>query len=81
MLTRALVRVYRIVLEIENGMSTTTSVEIASVRLTGFDVKDVKFVDDDEFVLATSNESKSCSPTHTLWLDRLTIVRSFVQSA
>ena len=74
-------RVYRIVLEIENGMSTTTSVEIASVRLADFDVKDVKFVDDDEFVLATSDESKSCSPTHILWLDRLTVFRSFVQGA
>lgn len=74
-------RVYRIVLEIENGMSTTTRVEIASVRLAGFDVKDVKFVDDDEFVLATADESKSCSPTHILWLDRLTIFRSFVQGA
>ncbi len=54
-------------LEIENGMSTTTSVEIASIRLAGFDVKDVKFVDDHEFVLATSDESKSCFPTsHSL---------------
>lgn len=66
MLTRILVRVYRIVLEIENGMSTTTSVEIASVRLAGFDVKDVKFIDDDEFVLATSDECKSCPLTHIL---------------
>ena len=74
-------RIYRIVLEIENGMSTTTSVEIASVRLAGFDVKDAKFVDDDEFVLATSDESKSCSPSHILWLDRLTVFRSFVQGA
>ena len=42
-------------------MSTTTSVEIASVRLAGFDIKDVKFIDDDEFVLATSDESKCCA--------------------
>ena len=63
MLTQPLVRVYRIVLEIENGMSTTRSVEIASVRLAGFDIKDVKFIDDDEFVLATSDESKLFFPT------------------
>ena len=81
MLTRTLVRVYKIVLEIENGMSTTTSVEIASVRLAGFEVKDVKFIDDDEIVLATSDECKLCSPTHSLWPNRLTIVRSFVQAA
>ena len=68
-----LVRVYRIVLEIENGMSTTTSVEAASVRLAGLDVKDVKFVDDDEFVIATSDESKRCSPTNIRGLYRLTI--------
>ena len=73
MLTRMLVRVYRIVLEIENGMSTTTRVEAASVRLAGLDVKDVKFVDDDEFVLATSDESKQCSLTNVRWLYRLTI--------
>ena len=48
-------------------MSTTTSVETASVRLAGFDIKDVKFVDDNEFVLATSDESKSYFPTsHSL---------------
>lgn len=58
-------------------MSTTTSVEIASVRLAGFDIKDVKFIDDDEFVLATSDESKL---RNILWLPRLTIVQSFVQT-
>ena len=58
-------------------MSTTTSVEIASVRLAGFDIKDVKFIDDDEFVLATSDESKSCS---ILWLPRLITVQRFIQA-
>ena len=81
MLTRTLVRVYKVLLEIENGMSTTTSVETASIRLAGFEVKDVKFVDDDEFMLATSDECKSCSPTQSLWPIRLTIVRSFIQAA
>ena len=64
-------------LKIENGMSTTTSVEFASVRLAGFGIKDVKFIDDDEFVLATSDESESCN---TLWVHRLTIVQRFVQA-
>ena len=58
-------------------MSTTTSVEFASVRLAGNEIKDVKFIDDDEFVLATFDESKSWN---ILWLHRLTIVQRFVQA-
>lgn len=49
------VQIYRIVLQIENGMSTTTRVECASLQIVGLDVKDIKFVDDDDLILAVSD--------------------------
>ena len=53
-----LVRIFRIVLEIENGMSSTKSVEVAVIKTAGWEVKDVKFVDDDEIMLAVSAKCK-----------------------
>lgn len=53
------VRIYRIVLEIKNGMSSTKSVEGAVIKTASWEFRDVKFVDDDELVLAVSAESSS----------------------
>ena len=55
---RRVVRIYRILLEIENGMSSTKEVEYASIEMTGWNLKDAKFVDDEECMLAMANESK-----------------------
>lgn len=51
-------RIYRVVLEIKNGMSSTKSVEGAEIKTAGWEVRDVKFVDDDELVLAVSAQCK-----------------------
>lgn len=53
------VRIYRILLAIKNGMSSTKSVEGAVIKTAGWQVKDVKFVDDDELMLAVSTNSSS----------------------
>lgn len=53
-----LVRVYKILLEIQNGISSTKSVESAMIETAGWEVRDVKFVDDDELVLAVSTKCK-----------------------
>ena len=62
-----LVRIYRIVLGIKNGMSSTNSVEVAVIKTAGWEVKDVKFVDDDEMVLAVSTK---CKPACAIVLAR-----------
>ena len=49
------VTIYRIVLKIENGMSSTMDFEHATIRLDGWVLQDVKFVDDSEIVLAMSD--------------------------
>lgn len=54
-----LVRIYKIVLGIKNGMSSTKTVEGAVIKTAGWEVRDVKFVDDDELVLAVSAK---CEP-------------------
>ena len=51
-------RIYRLVLEIRNGMSSTKSVECAVIETAGWEVRDVKFIDDDELVLAVSANRK-----------------------
>ena len=51
-------RIYRIVLLIKNGMSSTKSVAGAVIKTAGWEVRDVKFVDDDELVLAVSANCK-----------------------
>lgn len=62
-----LVRIYRIVLEIKNGMSSTKSVEGAVIKTASWEFRDVKFVDDDELVLAVSAE---CKPADGIVLTR-----------
>lgn len=41
--------------DVENGMSSTKSVEIAFIRTGGINIRDAKFVDDDELVLAMTD--------------------------
>ena len=53
-----LVRIYRIVLGIKNGISSTKSAEVAVIKTAGWEVRDVKFVDDDEVMLAVSAKGK-----------------------
>lgn len=62
-----LVRIYRIVLEIKNGMSSTKSVEGAVIKTASWEFRDVKFVDDDELVLAVSAK---CKPADGIVLTR-----------
>lgn len=58
-LKRALVQIYRIVFRIDNGMSTIENTECASLRLGGWDLMDIKFVDDKDMILAMSSNCKS----------------------
>jgi len=53
-----LVCIYKIVLEVQNGMSSIKSVEIAYIRTAGFNIRDAKFVDDEELVLAVTDDGK-----------------------
>lgn len=53
------VRIYKILLGIKNGMSSTKSVECAVVKTAGWEVRDVKFVDDDELLLAVSAQTSA----------------------
>ncbi|KAK3168298.1 hypothetical protein OEA41_004745 [Lepraria neglecta] len=53
------VHVYRITFEIENGMSSTKGVKVASIRTAALEVRDVKFIDDDELMLAASDKTSS----------------------
>ena len=53
-----LVRIYKVLLEIKNGMSSTKSVEGAVIKTAGWDVRDVKFVDDHDLMLAVSTKCK-----------------------
>jgi hypothetical protein len=39
-------------------MSSTDVVEIASIRTATMEVKDVRFIDDDELMLAVSDKGK-----------------------
>ena len=45
-------------LVIQNGMSSTKSVGGAVIKTAGWEVRDVKFVDDKELVLAVSAKCK-----------------------
>ena len=45
-------------LEIKNGISSTKSVEGAVIKTAGWEVRDVKFVDDNELMLAVSTNCK-----------------------
>ena len=54
----SLVHIYKILLDIKNGISSTKSVESAVIKTAGWEVRDVKFVDDNEFMLAVSTKCK-----------------------
>ena len=56
-LTPYSVWIYRVTMQIENGMSSTKAVERAALRTEDWLVKDLKFVDDEDVILAVSNES------------------------
>ena len=43
---------------IKNGVSSTKSVEGAVIKTAGWEVRDVRFVDDDEMMLAVSAKCK-----------------------
>ncbi|KAM0799702.1 anaphase-promoting complex, cyclosome, subunit 4-domain-containing protein [Usnea florida] len=48
------VRIYRTALEIKNGVSSTKTMKGAVIETAGWEVKDVKFIDDGELLLAVS---------------------------
>jgi len=54
-----IVRIYRISIEVVNGMSSTRHVEHAFIRTAGYEIKDVKFIDDGELVLAACGQGKT----------------------
>lgn len=58
MLNLILVRIYRILVETVNGMSTTKHVEHAFIRTAGWEIADLKFIDDEELVVAMTDQSK-----------------------
>lgn len=39
-------------------MSSVKSVEIAFIRMTGFNVRDAKFIDDEELLLAVTHNGR-----------------------
>ena len=60
-------RIYKILLDIKNGISSTKSVEGAVIKTAGWQVRDVKFVDDNELMLAVST---NCKPADGIVLAR-----------
>ena len=52
------VRIYRTALEIKNGVSSTKTMKGAVIETAGWEVKDVKFIDDGELLLAVSANCK-----------------------
>lgn len=61
-------------MDIANGMSSTTGVERAIIQTEGQKLEDIKFVDDDELMLAVVDD---CKPAHDLL--RTTVLISFVK--
>lgn len=57
-LEQAVVHIYRVGLRIENGISTSEGIGCASIRLGSWHLKDIKFVDDTDVLLAMSNNSE-----------------------
>ena len=53
------VKVFKVTLKVENGMSTTESVRFAYIHPSPGRVQDVKFVDDESIMLAVIGECKS----------------------
>ena len=58
MLGKSVVEIHRIAFHSENGMSTTQGIECASMRTHGWSVNDIKFIDDEDIMLAMSNDCK-----------------------
>jgi len=58
MLTTQIVCIYRIEITIENGMSSTAPIEQVSIPLSGWELKDLTFIDDEELMLAVSKTGK-----------------------
>ena len=52
------VQIYRIAFRNEHGMSTTKGIKCASIRTDGWIVNDIKFIDDEDIILAMSNNCK-----------------------
>ena len=57
-LGKSLVQLYRIIFRSEHGMSTTKSIEGATVQTDGWTVNDIKFIDDEDVFMAMSNDCK-----------------------
>ena len=55
-MTKLLVIVYKIGTTMTNGTSSVTSMRLAKIRLTAATISDVKFVDDENLILATAGE-------------------------
>lgn len=67
-LQQAIVQVYLISFRIDNGMSTIEDTKCASLQLGGWHLKDIKFVDDKDMILAMSNDSKFQDARHKIFL-------------
>lgn len=65
MLTVCAVRIYRLVLNIENGVSATEPVELALVRVPDGIVDDISFVDDEALMMSISKECWCSSAINT----------------
>lgn len=81
-LTVCAVRIYRLVLNIENGVSATEPVELATIRLADGTVDDIKFVDDETLMLSISKDcwcSKSINTEQFLQL--ILVICSFFPTA
>ena len=61
------VRIFKVTLKVENGMSTTESVRFAGIHPSPGRVQDVKFVDDENIMLAVIGE---CMCPSTLQYNR-----------
>ena len=58
MLISGSVQIYRITFEIENGMSSKGHVERSVIRTASWTIKDTKFVDDSELMIAAIGQGK-----------------------
>ena len=53
-----LVQLDQITLKLENGISTAASQKVAKVKFAGRTLKDAKFVDEDQLVVALAEKRK-----------------------
>ncbi|MCJ1435652.1 hypothetical protein MMC27_005027 [Xylographa pallens] len=63
--TTPLVMIYRVVIKIVNGLSSTKAVECASIHLPLGVIKDVKFADDNTLIVAYTEEA---TKSHLLYM-------------